>query len=436
MPTLQPSISSPTTSPTPDAQVLANFITEMSQETTQVGQHPLVVVQYITIVKSPWKLGAPSLSGPGVAGYSNFYMIQSSPCKDLGDLVAFYFRNDIFYCQKWRLEFESDQRCTLEERTVQLGYSAIIHGSAVENVNFSWDLKLGYSSAFQCANDLGNFQIALSIEGRSGRSPKFDSPGLAYIDDWYYFRFGASSGAPITSIKIVGFKIATVDGNTICDDCLNIMQQELQISVSNYTPDNFILKLFLHESIFGGLLHATMAFDFQVTMTPTGTRRRLEETDIVREAVTLNLIPVASIADSTSEPTYEPTSNPIYNSNEPMVEGCTNQDASTSFGDRVGEISCVCEYFGETSTIPVNRALGTILMAGKVQAFEQLDVRRATKRKTFYKKFMNIIGTFDHLEGSTANGFKYGKKWRQFCLKWLQKDNRLMSFATKIDNFN
>jgi len=287
MPTSQPTISSPTKSPSPQAQVLANVITELSEETRRVGKAPLVAIQYITVIKAPWQLGAPSASGIAISGESNFYMIQSSSCKEFGDAVAHYFRSDNFYCQEWRLEFEGDRRCTLEHRSVQLGYSAMMYGTAMENINFSWELNLGYSSAFECADDLGNFQIALQIEGRSGGNTNFDNPGQAFFDDWYYFRFAASSGAPITSINIVDVQIESVDGDILCDDCLNI--PELQIGISDYSPDNFIVQLFLDSTIFGGHLHATMTFGFEVIMSPTGNRRRLQENELLREGVTLNL---------------------------------------------------------------------------------------------------------------------------------------------------
>jgi len=216
--------------------------------------------------------------------------VTSGSCDTFTDLPGF-LQSARFYCQTWHIQFGGDRRCTTEARTVQVSYTATEPRGDEEAVNFSWEFDLGFSSAFDCSEDLGSFQIAIVVEGSSGGNDNFDSPGDAYLDDWYYFRIGVSSGAPVTAVNIADLQILSAQGEPLCTDCETI--SELEIGVSDYSPDNFIVHLILDSSVFGGHLSTTMDFTFDILMSAGGERRRLLVDDLhserVMETVTLHL---------------------------------------------------------------------------------------------------------------------------------------------------
>merc|ERR1711953_766721 len=195
-----------------------------------------------------------------------------------------------------------------EPRTVQIVYSAEEPRGLVEPVGFTWEFDLGFSSAFVCAEDLGEFQIAITLEGTThlsiANSNNWETPSEAYIDQWYFFRIGASSGAPIRSVNLVDLQILSEQGQPLCEDCESI--PELQIGVSDYSPDNFIVQMILHNSVFGGHYSTQLDFTFEIVMTPEERRRRrLEEGQYVSEKVSLQLRPNREpiAAESTKLPT-------------------------------------------------------------------------------------------------------------------------------------
>jgi len=155
------------------------------------------------------------------------------------------------------------------------------------------------------------------------------------LDDWYYFRVGASSGAPITAVNLVDLEILSAEGEPLCTDCETI--PELQIGVSDYSPDNFIVQLILHSSVFSGHLSTQMDFTFDITMSPER-RRRLKEanSEIVTDKVTLHLIPNPDplTGDETKHPTAVNPHPPSLKPVEPVKQAAEDllgpQDGSAS----------------------------------------------------------------------------------------------------------
>jgi len=236
----------------------------------------------------------------------------------------------------------------------------------------SWELDLGSSAAFECAVDLGTFEISLQIEGASGGNKNFDTPGKAYIDDWYYLRVGASSGAPVTSVSVENLDIQSATGETLCQDCATTVP-ELQLGVSDWSPDNFIVHLILDSSIFDGHLTATLSFTFGVEMSPTANnnRRRLQDAEQrVEQKLTLRLEPGQTVSQSrpptqanpfaTGAPTKKPVDEPAIpeitkDLSAPSVDSAQNWHmlligvGATSFVFAAAYCFCKTSVFGTQS---------------------------------------------------------------------------------------
>jgi len=288
-PTQSPSISQPSLSPIPEAKVLASIISVVAEETRQLGTYPQVDITYTTVIKRPWSLTNPEAEGNAIAETPTYSELKSGTCDTFTEMPAF-LQSPRFYCQTWNLQFGGDKRCSSEARNVAVTYDATEPRGTEEDVELSWGFDLGFSSAFDCSEDLGSFQIAITVEGSSGGNTNFENPGEAYLDDWYYFRIGASSGAPITEINIMALEIMTPQGVPLCENCETI--EALQIGVSDYSPDNFIVQLILDSSVFGGHLSTKMEFTFEITMSPERRRRlKVDDPRLVKESVTLYLSP-------------------------------------------------------------------------------------------------------------------------------------------------
>jgi len=198
---------------------------------------------------------------------------------------------------------------------VSVAYDATEPRGTEADVSFSWEFDLGFSSAFDCSEDLGSFQIAVIVEGSSGGNKEFGNPGKAYLDDIYYFRIGISSGAPVTQVDIVGMEIMNAQGEPLCENCETI--DALAVGISDYSPDNFIVHLILHNSVFGGQLSTNIDFTFEITMSAERRRRlKVQENQMVSETVTLHLEPADYPINLTPPPTakgrgFKPTLKPV-----------------------------------------------------------------------------------------------------------------------------
>jgi len=294
----------------------------------------LIEIQYTTIIKSPWFLIDPVATGSAVNGATVFKAIKQGDCTQFKSLPPFLQIKELF-CQEWNLQMEGDRHCTKDARQVNVAYTAAEPNGRQDELAMSWELDLGSSAAFECAVDLGTFEISLQIEGASGGNKNFDTPGKAFIDDWYYLRVGASSGAPVTSVSVENLDIESATGESLCQDCATTVP-ELQLGVSDWSPDNFIVHMILDSSIFEGHLTATLSFTFGVEMSPTANnnRRRLQDAEQrVQQKLTLRLEP--GQAGTQSRPptqanpftTGTPTKKPV---DEPAIPEITKELSAPS----------------------------------------------------------------------------------------------------------
>jgi len=339
-PTLTPSLApipsnptlTPSLSPIVEAKVLASIISAVAEETRQLGTNPLVDIYYTTVIKKPWTLTQPSATGNAIVGDPAYNLVEAGSCHTFTALPKF-LQTDRFHCQSWHLQFPGDRRCTTEARTVSVAYMAEEPRGVEKGVDFAWEFDLGFSSAFDCAEDLGAFQIAIVVEGSSGANKDFDAPSDAYLDDHYYFRIGISSGAPVTAVIIADLQIRSADGHDLCEDCRSI--EELDIGISDYSPDNFIVHIYLDSSVFGGVMSTTIEFTFDITMSTERRRRILTiAPETAKESVTLFLSEnsQSAVKEKTKAPTaenpYPPTKKPAELVKEAAAKEITVHNAS------------------------------------------------------------------------------------------------------------
>merc|ERR1719195_2120423 len=313
-PSYKPTTLAPSRSPLPSSEVLTTIIPYIAVETRRPGENPLIEIQYTTIIKAPWFLIEPVASGTAINGDVVFETVRQAPCTQFTDLPKF-LQSEALICQEWNLKMEGDRHCNKNARQVNIAYTATEPNGRQDVLSISWELDLGSSAAFECAIDLGTFEIALQIEGSSGGNTNFDTPGEAFIDDWYYLRIGASSGAPVTSVSVDNLDIQSASGAYLCENCQAV--PELEIGVSDWNPDNFIVHMILDSSIFSGHLTATLSFTFGVEMSPNAnsTRRRLQDAEqTVEQKLTLRLQPGEGRTVSGTKP---PTQASPYATNIP-----------------------------------------------------------------------------------------------------------------------
>merc|ERR1719229_1895108 len=323
LPSLMPTTLTPSLSPLPSSEILTTIIPYIAVETRRPGENPLIEIQYTTIIKSPWFLIDPVATGSAVNGATVFKAIKQGDCTQFKSLPPFLQIKELF-CQEWNLQIEGDRHCTKDARQVNVAYTAAEPNGRQDELSMSWELDLGSSAAFECAVDLGTFEIALQIEGASGGNKNFDTPGAAFLDDWYYLRVGASSGAPVTSVSVDNLNIQSATGESLCEDCARTAP-ELQLGVSDWSPDNFVVHFILDSSIFAGHLTATLSFTFGVEMSPTASnnRRRLQDAEQkVEQKLTLRLQPGKAGSQTrpptqanpfaTSTPTKKPADEPVF----------------------------------------------------------------------------------------------------------------------------
>jgi len=276
----------------------------------------------------------PVATGDTIIGDYSFQTLRQDSCDQFSDLNP-GLQIEKLFCQEWNFQFERDRRCDADTRDVSITYTASepSTGQTAAVTQRSWKLNLGSSPAFECAKDLGEFQIALQVEGSSGGNKNFDTPGTAFVDDWYYLRVVASSGSPVTAVFVENLDIQSATGEYLCQNCETV--SELQIGISDWNPDNFIVHMILDSGMFGGYLTATLSFTFRVEMSVLGNserRRLLESERQVTEKITLRLSPGSGQTSQTRPPTQArpriPTKQPV--AAEPMFPEITKNLSPTS----------------------------------------------------------------------------------------------------------
>jgi len=320
---------------------------------------PVVLVHFITIINIPWRLMDPIASGGAITGNHNFTLVRSDTCDQFTDLDSI-LQAPVLYCQEWILKFDGDTHCTSTPRNVQVSYTAKEPQGRTNALSMSWVFDLGTSAAFECAHNLGEFQIALQLEGASGGNKNFASPGKAFLDDWYFFKITASSGAPVTAVTMEKLDIEGQNGKSICSAC-NATKPELKLRISDWSPDNFVIAIFLDKSLFHGHLFATMSFTFEVSMDVNTVRRRLMDSQqSIDQRVTLTLAPSEGRTTATDPPNLpNPYATPDSQDDvwiEVVEVAKTPQDLSSAGEETGSSMSWVWILLGVVATLALGYA--------------------------------------------------------------------------------
>ena len=90
-------------------------------------------------------------------------------------------------------------------------------------------ISWGFSSAFECAQDVGQFEVSVNIL-TSLDGVEYDVPRLGYLNDRFYFRLSFSSGDIMTGAELVQMQITTQEGNPICAGINYIMKWKRNLS--------------------------------------------------------------------------------------------------------------------------------------------------------------------------------------------------------------
>jgi len=289
-------------------------------------------------------------------------------------------QSDALFCQTWMLEFEGDTHCNTDPRKLSVSFVALEPNGTEEEIEMSWDLDLGSSAAFECAVNLGTFQIALQIEGSSGGNTNFDAPGKAFLNDWYYWRVGASSGAPVSGVSISNLDIQSASGEMLCTDCQT--NDELGIGISDWSPDNFIIHMFFDDDMFKNHLTVSFSFTFEVTMSATANnRRRLQDAEQqVEQKVTLRLQPRARKSDKTKPPTQAnpgaPTPKPVEEVSgiDAVIDALPEVSTSLNSPEKSSNLTFVWVAIGVVSFFMLGGAAYFYVKNGAANAQKELQI--------------------------------------------------------------
>jgi hypothetical protein len=178
-------------------------------------------------------------------------------------------------CQEWSLSFYSELECTGSEREITAGFYSHYRDHSQWR-SFDMPLTISGSSAFSCAEDLGEFtlttEVLLSLDGGNWTNP----------DDFVEFALGEagyiqiifSSGGTIDSVALDDITIHTssMPQKPLCSDCENF--EHSPISVEKDDHKNFVIKFILTKPTF---LVDSVVFKMTFSVeTSFGERRKLE----------------------------------------------------------------------------------------------------------------------------------------------------------------
>jgi len=253
------------------------------------GSTPLVTVDFVTVTNNPYRLFNPVMFGEGVLGLDSHEEVRGGNCDTWRpEEIPADLYSDLYYCQEWHVEFYHENKCNSDRRDVILRMNATntLDLDATYDLAPEWLLSFGFSSAFECAQDVGQFEVSVNIL-TSLDGVEYDVPRLGYLNDRFYFRLSFSSGDIMTGAELVQMQITTQEGNPICADCIN--SPALDVNVINTTYDDYRFDMILHESVFQQHNMVNFILDFEV-FRDGGGRRFLSESSAIELRLALQVM--------------------------------------------------------------------------------------------------------------------------------------------------
>jgi len=222
------------------------------------------------------------------------------------------FELDGFICQDWIAIFDTVYDCAPDTiRSVLFQFDAYYNGTFQKSLEMKQELQLGKSSAFTCANVIGNFELSSRIT-HSLDGENFETDFVpAVIDEDYWLKIVFSS---TTRIKKVTLKRINVQQNgiEICENCMNVdaFNHSKHEDDSNESEDRF--KFNLTSALFNVGATITMSLDYEIDYREGGRRRlvtmrRMLQNTAEIENVQISITPLFStkISDPVTLPPIE-----------------------------------------------------------------------------------------------------------------------------------
>lgn len=129
-----------------DDALVVWVITGSAQEASIING-PLIDVTFKTATSSPWKLLSKNATSEHIAEMIQFEEISNQTC---------IYHGVAHYCQEWVVSFYSERECHEGGREINVDFWSKYR----EDLRpISMSIVLSGSSAFECAQDLGSFEL-------------------------------------------------------------------------------------------------------------------------------------------------------------------------------------------------------------------------------------------------------------------------------------
>jgi type VI secretion system secreted protein VgrG len=303
-PSEEPSVS-PTESPIDDAFVVW-MINAVASEINK-AQEPWIEVEFTTATSDPWVLDIGNASSEHIVNVEKFNETNRWDC---------IVQEKDSICQKYFLEFSTTKECHTGRRDILVTflaeYTNLRDSTHTQVKKVTLPIELAGSSAFECAEDIGSFELAteafLSTDGSTYHNPHNVTELI--IGANLYLRVVFSSGTNnIESVGVEDISIYTssLPSDTICSSCES--HNDLDFTEYDGSATEYTFSMNFNKTLFTTPQPITMQVTFYVTY--QGRRYLVSIPDIAnlgsKSVATAIQIVLSGGGIDTPKPTLEPT---------------------------------------------------------------------------------------------------------------------------------
>jgi hypothetical protein len=324
MPTDHPS-AFPTESPIDDAFVVW-MINAIASEIS-IDDEPWIEVEFTTATSHPWTLDYENATSEYIVELHEFEKTEQWDCGNVNGRKSL--------CQTFSMKFTTKPDCDSARRDILITFLAEYTNSnshqQVKKVTLP--IEISGSSAFQCAENIGTFEIAtetwLSLDGDDFVAPSNISEVV--IGEDLYLKVAFSSGT--NNIETVGVEDILISTSSIpynmrCTDCQD--NANINFTVIDDSHSEFTFKITFAEEIFNEPQAVTIRFNFYVTYQ---LRRYLVEfsaSDLLSSRAITQAISI--ILNESNDPTTTSVPSIIQSTEESEVEAKIVEPSAASVG--------------------------------------------------------------------------------------------------------
>jgi hypothetical protein len=279
--------------------MLDAYASEINDENTRIR----IDLTFTTAVNEPWELSDPSADGEEVIETISFDKLSETGCSLGSD------KYEDMLCQKWNFQFYTNRHCNGGNREVVTKFTAE-YKLFDKFHTVTLPLELSSSSPFECAEDLGSFEITaetkLSHNGDSYYLP--ENANAFLIGERFWMKISFSSGASnIVAVNLTDISISTasVPGNFLCNACQN--REEMDFDEESKAHTGYIVSFIFDDDLFPNPQSLTIMLRFDITYAD-GRRRLAEVTlddleEFIRNHASLLTVSIAKPTTTTPTPT-------------------------------------------------------------------------------------------------------------------------------------